>query len=91
MENVKEKINSVLRDIQLRNSYKSKELNDECKIVQDLGFSSLDIAELIALLEMELGVDPFSEGVSIMDVHKIGELHQVYQASFEQKNAMETA
>lgn len=36
------------------------------------------------MLEMELGVDPFAEGVSIMDVRTIGQLHEVYAASVEQ-------
>lgn len=90
MKDIKEKVNSVLLDIQTRNGYKPIALEDEFGIVRDLGFSSLDVAELIALLEMELGVDPFAEGVSIMDVHTIGKLQEVYAASFQQ-NQMEVA
>lgn len=90
MKNIKEKVNSVLLNIQTRNGYKPVELKDEFGIVRDLGFSSLDVAELIALLEMELDVDPFAEGVSIMDIHTIGELHEVYALSLEQ-NQLEIA
>lgn len=84
MKSIKEKVNPVLQDIQSRSGYKPVELQDHFGIVRDLGFSSLDIAELIALLEMDLGVDPFAEGVSIMDVRTIGQLHEVYAASVEQ-------
>jgi acyl carrier protein len=90
VKNVREKINAVLLEIQSRNRYKAVELKDEFRIVSDLGFSSLDIAELLALLEMELGVDPFAQGVSIMDVHTIGKLHEVYAVALE-RDAVEVA
>lgn len=79
MNNIRLKINEVLKEIQERNNYPKKELNDDVKIVNGLGFTSLDVAELIAVLEMELGVDPFSAGVSIMSVQSIGDLHNVYE------------
>lgn len=79
MSDIKSKINTVLLEIQQRNGYPEIALNDDVKVVNGLGFSSLDVAELVAVLEMELGVDPFSAGVSIMSVHTIGDLHKVYQ------------
>ena len=90
MKDINDKVNAVLRDIQSRNGYKAVELKDEFRIVSDLGFSSLDVAELIALLEMEVGVDPFAQGVSIMDVHTIGTLHEVYATALK-RNEVETA
>jgi len=81
MENVNEAIASVIQMIQEQQGYRQVALKDEHRVVKDLGLSSLDVAQLIATLEMELGVDPFSEGVSIMDVHTIGELRQVYADS----------
>ena len=80
LNTVKTKIIEVLKEIQERNHYPQKPLQDDVKIVNGLGFSSLDVAELIAVLEMELGVDPFAAGVSIMSVQTIGELYQVYEA-----------
>ncbi|WP_444998575.1 acyl carrier protein [Aliikangiella sp. IMCC44359] len=79
MNNVKEKINLVLKSIQERNNYSAKELNPELEVVADLGFVSLDVAELVAVLEMEIGVDPFSSGVSIMNVRTVGDLYRVYE------------
>ena len=78
LNNIKLKINEVLKEIQQRNDYPTKALNEDVKIVNGLGFSSLDVAELVAVLEMELGVDPFSAGVSIMSVQSIGDLYRVY-------------
>ncbi|WP_159084029.1 acyl carrier protein [Saccharobesus litoralis] len=79
MSTVQQTIYSVLREIQERNGYPLKEINEEVKVVKNLGFSSLDVAELVAVLEMEFGIDPFSQGVSIMEVHSVGELIAVYQ------------
>ncbi|MEJ2416279.1 MAG: hypothetical protein P8Y45_04995 [Exilibacterium sp.] len=84
MNKVKSTINVVLEDIRQRNNYPEKALREDSKVVQHLGFSSLDVAELIALLELELGVDPFSQGVSIMDVHTVGELYRVYTDALAQ-------
>lgn len=83
MSDVKETILRVLREIQVRNNYPLREINDNTMVVKSLGFSSLDVAELVAVLEMELGVDPFSQGVSIMKVHTVGELCTVYTESLE--------
>lgn len=68
----------VIEDIQEQNAFGSISLKDELKIVDDLGFASLDVAQLVATLELELGVDPFSAGVAIVDVVTIGDLCEVY-------------
>lgn len=81
MDSIKATVDSVLKEIQQRNNYPMRALNDEVKVVDGLGFSSLDVAELVAILEIETGVDPFASGVSIMDVHTIADLHRVYEAS----------
>lgn len=81
MSNVKEIIHDALKIIQEQNVYKLTSLHHDTKIVGGLGFSSLDVAQLIAMLELEFGVDPFSEGVSIMDVSTIGEMQNVYEQS----------
>jgi len=81
LSEVKSKIFSVIAEIQERNAYPKKAIVDDAIIVKHLGFNSLGVAELVAVLEMELGVDPFSEGASIMDVHTVGELIAVYEHS----------
>jgi acyl carrier protein len=81
MNEIKEKINNVIKTIQLQNDFKQKELLEDAEIMRDLGFASLDVAQLIAMLEIELGVEPFSAGVSITDIRTVGELHATYQKS----------
>jgi acyl carrier protein len=38
-------------------------INNESKLTADLGLDSLELAELSAVLEDEIGHDPFSEGI----------------------------
>jgi acyl carrier protein len=52
-------------------------LNAESKLTGDLGFDSLELAEVSAVLEDELGSDPFSEGIL---PETVGELIGFYSA-----------
>jgi len=44
----------------------------------DIGFKSIDLARIIALLELELEVDPF-ERHPITDISTVGDLCEVYE------------
>lgn len=79
MSQVRETIIDALKSIQQQQGYRMVEPKDAHKVVKELGFSSLDVAQLIAILEMDIGVDPFSQGVSIMDVVTVADLVRVYE------------
>ena len=79
MSDIEAKVKEVLLEIQQRNEYPGVALAADVKVVNGLGFTSLDVAELVAVLEMEIGFDPFSSSVSIMDVQTIGDLIRVYE------------
>jgi acyl carrier protein len=81
MEDVKDKIKALIVDIMAQSDLPEKTITDTSLIVKDLGFTSLDVAELIANLEMELGIDPFSNGVSLLDVRSFGDICEVYSKS----------
>ncbi len=74
---VKETIKDAIQEIMAHNA-RPGVIDDTSEIVKDLGFTSLDVAELVAVLEMELEVDPFSNGVSLMDVRTYGDFCAVY-------------
>ncbi len=82
---IKRKIKTVIQEIVDENGLQQRNILDDSFIVRDLGFTSLDVAELIAVLEMELDADPFSNGVSLMDVRTYGELCAVYENSLKEK------
>ena len=51
-------------------------------LVDDLGLRSLDLARIIAKLEMKLGVDPFAELVSVTSIRTPGDLCAAYAKCF---------
>lgn len=54
-------------------------LMDATEIVDEMGFTSLTVATLIASLEEAFGVDPFEhEDVMIADIRTLGDLCSVY-------------
>lgn len=76
------KIDAVILEIQAQNQRRTAALRPDDVFTKDLGFTSLDVAQLIATLEMELGIDPFSQGhVAIGEVHTVGRLYEVYEES----------
>lgn len=52
------------------------------KLNATLGLSSLDLAVLVAQLDAELGVDPFTRLVSITSVRSVSDLVRAYQQVF---------
>jgi acyl carrier protein len=45
----------------------------------DLGLKSLDLAQIVALLERQTGVDPFAELVPITSIRTVGDLAAAYR------------
>lgn len=61
-------------------------IKDGTEIVDELGFTSLMVAGLIANLEEELGVDPFQEeDVMITDIRTYKDLCDVYAKSLAKR------
>ena len=72
-------VNAAILEILAQHGRGERELKDSDRFSKDLGFTSLDVAQLIATLEMELGVDPFSQGrAAIGEVHTVARLQAVY-------------
>jgi acyl carrier protein len=65
----------------LRRLAETDRIEPNARLVKDLGLDSMDLAELVAVLELELGMDPFAERVSIADVHTVADLLAAYQVT----------
>ena len=77
--NIEAIINACVREIQAKQGYVMTPISAELNLVYDLGFTSLDVAELIACLEMDTGIDPFNSGsLSIDEVILVKDLYRVY-------------
>lgn len=76
---IKASVERVIRRVAEERGLTLPALRDDTEIVDELGFSSLVVAALIASLEEELGFDPFQdEDVMITDVRTFGDLCRVY-------------
>ena len=62
-----------------------QELKPQNRVVDDLGFSSLDVATLTALLENKFKVDPFSSGMaSITEIRTLQDMFNLYDRCLNQ-------
>jgi len=78
-DDVRDLIGKVIRRIAEERNLRLGEFRDGTEIVDELGFSSLMVATLIANLEEEFGIDPFQdENVMITDIRTIKDLCDVY-------------
>lgn len=76
----KNAIMQVIKEVARQNKLQLPPLREDMEIVDELGFTSLAVASVIANLEEILIVDPFQdEGVMITDIRTIGDLCSVYE------------
>jgi acyl carrier protein len=56
-----------------------RQLSSDNRLNADLTLSSLDLARLCSSLELQTGVDPFQEFVSVTSIRTVGDLVNAYQ------------
>jgi len=69
MEKIKTTINTILKN---RGKQEINQINENSHLRNDIGFDSLDLAELTVRIEAEYDVDIFEDGI----VNTIGEIMQ---------------
>ena len=80
MMNVEQIVHDVvLRVARQQNPAIETVINDQ-RLTADLGFSSLDLAQLVAMLEARLDADPFASHVPFTRMLTVGDLVQAYQS-----------
>ncbi len=72
---VLEEVRRVMEEVGLE----ERPLEPAARLNADLGLSSLDLAQLVATLEVELDADPFAELVPITGVRTVGDLCDAYR------------
>jgi acyl carrier protein len=60
----------------------ARDLASEDRLNADLALTSLDLASLVAALEMKLKADPFQELVPITSIRTVGDLEAAYLKYF---------
>lgn len=87
---IKHRIETVVRRVAEARNLQLPELTEGTEIVDELGFSSLQVASLIANLEEEFGVDPFQhEDVMIADVRTLQDLRDIYSAALASRETQD--
>jgi len=56
-------------------------LREDMSLNGEVGLSSLELAELVSLLEQRFGVDPFRRSVAITSIRTVGDLCRAYAVS----------
>lgn len=76
--NRRETVEAALLEIVNEVAGPVEHLDEDQLLVDQLGLESLHLARLVAVLEMELDLDPFSDEVPITSVRTVGDLLQAY-------------
>ena len=78
MNELENEICRVVVKIARRRSPTLASVTHDQALVADLGLESLDIAELVATLEVQIGRDPFAKDVAISTVKTVADLCRAY-------------
>lgn len=76
--NRRETVMAALLEIVAEVAGPVEHLDEDQLLVDQLGLESLHLARLVAVLELELDTDPFSDEVPITGVRTVGDLLQAY-------------
>jgi acyl carrier protein len=68
-------VKSAIRKLLKRRSSEPVEVDRDADLYQDLALDSLEVAELSAALEDDLGSDPYSEGLTPRTVGEITDFY----------------
>lgn len=84
MDRLPEVIKKVVLEVAQQRTPAIDQVKEGDKLVADLGLKSLDLAQLVAMLEMQTGLDPFAERVAITSVRTVGDMVSAYNEPQEE-------
>ncbi len=85
MKNINETVLAVVLEVVREKTPEVEAVRPEQSLVEDLGLQSLDLARIVAKLEMTLGVDPFAELVAVTSIRTPGDLTAAYAKCFSEE------
>ncbi len=83
MQNVEPAVHSAILEVVQEGNPSITKVANHQSLNADLGLKSLDVARIVANLDMTLEADPFSELVSITSVRTVGDLVNAYRSFFD--------
>ncbi|MDM8550096.1 hypothetical protein QUF72_08470 [Desulfobacterales bacterium HSG2] len=86
MENTESVVHEVVSKVAAEKKLGPGSVRNSRTLVGDIGFKSIDLARIIAILELRLGADPFSELVPVTSIRTVGDLCNAYSLCFSKDN-----
>lgn len=87
MNHLKQIIYTTIQNVVNEQSPGAEAIQEQDALVEDLGLKSLDLARIIATLELKLDLDPFAELVSITSIRTVGDLYAAYLLCYSTQQA----
>jgi acyl carrier protein len=83
MSSLQTKIDGVLAELLASRTKGPPTVSPEMRLIDDLHLDSLHIARLVAMLEFETGLDPFSSSVAITSIERVEDLYRAYASCMD--------
>ena len=87
MQNAEKIVPFVVKRIIEQKGQPAPTIENHQRLTADLGLESLDVAKIVAVLEVELEVDPFAQLVAITDIRTVGDLTDAYRRALSGETA----
>lgn len=81
-QRVNEVVYAALQRVAQERAIPTERIKAHHTLVEDIGFRSLDLARLIAIIELELDADPFASLVPVTSVRTVADLCAAYAKCF---------
>jgi acyl carrier protein len=79
MDELEQQVRDVIAKVARQRGAVPASIEGHHRLTLDLGLKSLDLAQIVALLERHTGVDPFAELVAITSVRTVADLCGAYR------------
>ena len=90
VDQVSQAVLATITDLMEEQGLDHEGLDEAAKLVDTLGLKSMDIAQIVLVLEDELDADPFQE-IPITSVRTVGDLINAYQVTLNPDLASDAA
>ena len=75
-----------IKELLLEKEITLTDISEDYALGDDLGLTSMDLAILVANLELELGVEPFLEDFVITDIRTLRALCQAFDETIQKQS-----
>lgn len=82
MKHVAQAVFAALQRVAQERSIPADRIVAHHTLVEDIGFKSLDLARIVAIIEIELDADPFANLVPVTSIRTVDDLCKAYEKCF---------